>query len=102
MFILLLSFISSLACVAKVSYWTKCVSVIDEPYLVRPTLIDFNPVQFKYCPFMISLEKSNGSENVLSPKICVPKETKDITVKVFDMIKNKNEAKTMKKHFMQL
>ena len=31
-------------------------------------------------------------------KICVPKETKDVTVKAFYMITNKNEFKTMTKH----
>ena len=46
--------------------------------MVRPTLIDMNPVQLKYYPFMISLNKCTGSCNVLSPKMCVPKETKDI------------------------
>ena len=35
--------------------------------------------------------------NVLSPKICVPKETKGINVKASDMITNKNEAKTYEK-----
>ena len=66
--------------------------------MVRPTLIDLNPVELKYYPFMISLDKCNGSCIVLSPKICVPKKTKDINVKVFSMITNKNEAKTMTKH----
>ena len=40
---------------------------------------------------MISLDKCTGSCNVLSPKY-VPKETKDINVKVFNMITNKNEG----------
>ena len=35
---------------------------------------------------MISLNKCAGSCNVLSPKICVPKESKDIDVKAFNMI----------------
>ena len=65
--------------------------------MVRPSLIDLNPVELKYYPFMISLYKCTGSCNVLSPKICVPKETKDISVKAFNMIRNKNEAKTMTK-----
>ena len=56
--------------------------------MVRPTLFDSNPVEFKYYPFMISLDKCNGSCNVLSPKICVPKKTKDINVKVFNKITN--------------
>ena len=66
--------------------------------MVRPTPIDLNPVEFKYYPFMISLDKCTGSCNVLSPKICVPKETKDINIKAFNMITNKNEAKTTTKH----
>ena len=47
---------------------------------------------------MVSLDKCNGSCNVLSTKICVPKKTKDINVKAFNMITNKNEVKTMTKH----
>ena len=39
-----------------------------------------------------------GSCNVLSPKICVPKETKDISVKAFIMITSKDEAKAMTEH----
>ena len=66
-----------------------------EPCMVRPTLIDMNPVEFKYYPFVI---RCTGSCNVLPPKICIPKETKDIYVKAFNMITNKNEAKLMTKH----
>ena len=47
---------------------------------------------------MISLNKFTGSFNILSPKICVPKETKDINVKAFNMITNKDEAKAMREH----
>ena len=47
---------------------------------------------------MISLDKCTGSCNVLSPKIYVPKETKDINVKTFNMMTNKSGAKTMMKH----
>ena len=47
---------------------------------------------------MISLDKCTGSCNVLSPKICVPKETKGINIKAFNVKTNKNEAKTMNKH----
>ena len=54
--------------------------------MVRPAINDLNLVELKYCPFMISLDKCSGSCNVLSPKICVPKETKDINVQPFNMI----------------
>ena len=42
---------------------------------------------------MISLNKCTESCNVLSPKIFVPKETKDRNIKVFNMIANNDEAK---------
>ena len=44
---------------------------------------------------MISLNKSTRSCNVLSRKICIQKETKDINLKAFNIITNKNEAKEM-------
>ena len=47
---------------------------------------------------MISLSKCTGSSNVLCPKTCLPKETKDINVEAFSMITEKNKAKTMRKH----
>ena len=68
-FIVLLSLSVSLA--------TKCLCLNDEPCMVRLTFIDMNLVELKYYPFMISLNKCTGSCNVLSLKICVPKETKD-------------------------
>ena len=73
-FVVLISFSISLA--------TKCLFLNDKPCMVRRI------------PCMISLDKCSGSCNVLSPKICVPKETKVIDVKAFKMITNKNEAMT--------
>ena len=67
-FVVLLSFRESLA--------TKCLFLNDEPCLVRPTLNNMSPVELKYYPFMISLNKCTGRCNVLSPKVCVSKETK--------------------------
>ena len=57
--------------------------------MVRPALIDFNPVELIYYPFMISLGKCNGSCNDSSPKIYVPKK-KHVNIKVFNMMTNKN------------
>ena len=66
--------------------------------MVRPTLIDLNPGELKYYPFVISLNKCAGSCSVLSPKICVPKKIKHMNVKAFAMITNKDEAKVMAAH----
>ena len=57
---------------------TKCLFLNDEPCMARPTLFDMNSVELKYYPFMISLDKCAGSFNVLSPKICVLKETRHV------------------------
>ena len=90
LFIVLLSFSISLA-----RDRTKCLLLNDEPCMVRPTLINMNPNELEYYPF---INKCTGSCNVLSPKICVPKETKDINVKAFNIITNKDEAKAMIEH----
>ena len=66
--------------------------------MARRTLIDMNLVELKYIPFMISFRKCAGSCNDLSSKTNVPKETKDINVKAFNMITNKYEAKLMTEH----
>ena len=74
------------------------MSLNDESCTVRPSLVDLNPGELKYYPFKISLGKCNGSCNVLSSKISVARKTKEINVKVFNTITNKNEAKTMAEH----
>ena len=91
--IALLNFIGSLA--------TKCVSLINETCMVRPTGIDLGAIELSYYPFMIVLDKCNGSCNAsdgLSTCLLgVPNELKDINVKLFNMITRLNEA--LLKHF---
>ena len=52
-FIVLLSFRKSLA--------TKCMYLNNETCMIRPFIFDLNPVELKYHPFIISLDKCNGS-----------------------------------------
>ena len=49
---------------------------------------------------MISFNKCTESCNVLSPKICVPKENKKIYLKEFNVITYKDEAKAMTEHIL--
>ena len=84
LFVALLGFSESLA-----RDRIKCLFLNDEPCMVRATLINMNPNELKHYPFIISLNKSTGSCNVLSPKICVPKETKDKKFKAYNMITNR-------------
>ena len=53
----------TLACVADL---TKCHIFNDELCIVRPTIIDMKPVELKYYPFMISLNKYT----VISKNMC--------------------------------
>ena len=61
LFIVLLSFSESSA--------IKNLFLNDEPWIARPILIDMNPVELEYYPFMISLNIFTGSCNALFLKI---------------------------------
>ena len=93
-FIRLLCFSASLA--------TRCMSLNNEPCMTRPTFIDLNHFKFNYYPYMIRLDKCNGSCNNatdnLSAKICDQSKTESVNVKVFNMTARINEAKLLIKH----
>ena len=77
------------------------MSLNNEPRMAKHFLINLNPAELNFYPFIISLDKCNESCNVvddLSTKICVPSETKGINVKIFNMITCINVAKTSLKH----
>ena len=82
---------------------TKYVSLNNEPCMIRSFPIDLNHVELKYYPFMISLDKCNGScksiNDLLSMRICVLSKTKQVNVKVVKIIRIIKEAKTLVKHF---
>ena len=72
-FIVLVSFSGSL--------FTKCMSVNNETYFARPTLIDWNLTELHYHPFMLSLDRCNENCNTLddpSCRICVLNKTEDV------------------------
>ena len=60
-------FIVLLSSLASAANLTKCLFLNHELCIVRPTIIDMNPVELKYYPVTISLNKCTGSCNVLSP-----------------------------------
>ena len=61
-FIALLSFSKSLV--------TKCLSLNNEPCMIRLFLIDLNPVELKHYPFMIRLDKCNENVILLITYLC--------------------------------
>ena len=57
--------------------------------------------EFCYYPFSVKLDRCVGScitLNNLSNKGCVPNETEDLNLSVFNMITGINESKTLTKH----
>ena len=46
----------------------KCLFLNDEPYMVKPYLIDMGPNELKYYQFMISLSKFAGHLMSYFPK----------------------------------
>ena len=76
----------------------------NQSFITRPTLIDLNPDEYNqglcYYPFLVSLDRCNGSCNTLddlSSKIGISNIIVDINVHVFNMITEKIESKTITK-----
>ena len=68
---------------------------------VRPTLIDLNPDKLLYYPFIVNLDRCDGSCNTVEDllgTICVPNKIQDINLKVFNMSKGTNEPRRVIKH----
>lgn len=61
----------------------------------------FKSGKINYSPFMVILDKYNRSCSAIddwSMKICVPSETKDVNVKVRNMMRRIYKAETLVKH----
>ena len=68
------------------------MSLNNEPCMLKRFLIDLNLFELNYYPFMTSLDQFSGNCNFvddLTTKICVPSKTKDVNVKVLNMITKK-------------
>ena len=80
---------------------TECISLNNEPCMIRLTFIDLNHVELNHYLCIISSDICNASSNAvddLFTKICVPSETKDVDVRLFNMITKINETKTSVEH----
>ena len=72
--------------------------------MTQGILNNLNLSEINYYPFMISLDKCDGSWNIvdtLYTKICVLSETKGINFKMFNVPKRLNKAKNFVKHLLR-
>ena len=60
-----------------------CVSMSNQQFMVRPTLIDLNLEELHYYLFIISMNRCDGScNNIEYPfgRICVPNKMEDVNL----------------------
>ena len=71
-FIVLINFSRSLACIVNASDCTKCISLNNRACMSRSTFIGLNPLS--YYPFPVNFDrciKSCNTRNYLSNRVCV-------------------------------
>lgn len=82
---------------------TKGMPLNNKSCMIRPTLIDINPIRLSCYPLIISPGKYKGSysvDDILSTGTCVTSKINDVNVVIFNMISRIYEAKTLVKLFL--
>ena len=87
--------------IVNASNHTKCVSLSNQKYKIKPFLINLHPneysQEFHYHPFSVKLDRCIGSCNTLndlSNKVCISNKTEDLNLSAFNTISGMNESKT--------
>ena len=82
------------------SLGTKCVFSSNQTCLNRPTLTDLNaPDGLHYSLFVVTLDRCDGScntSNNLYNKINFPNKTKNVRLRIFNMIMGIKEKRNIK------
>ena len=87
-------FIGLLTSIVNASYHAKFMSLSNHKCMTQPTLINSHSNWYSqelyYYPFAVNLDRFAGSCNALDDlcnKVCIPNETEDLYLNVFNMIK---------------
>ena len=79
----------------------ECMSVVNQKCMSRPKIININANEPIFYPYSIKVNKCSGScNNINDPfaKLCVPDITKNINVKIFNIMARINEARQIVWH----
>ena len=79
----------------------ECMSVVNQKCMSRPKIIDINANEPAFYPYSIKVNKCSGScNNINDPfaKLCVPDISKNINVKVVNLMARINEARQIVWH----
>ena len=77
------------------------VSVTNQECMARPKIIDVNKNEIAFYPLSIKVNKFSGNcNNINDPmvRLCVPDITKDMNIKVFNMLARINETRKITWH----
>ena len=97
---LLINLVISFLNMVKVKF-LKCMSVVNQKCISRPKILDINPNEPVFYPYNIKVNKCSGSCNTINDpfaKLCVPDITKNINVKVFNLMARINETRQIVWH----
>ena len=92
-------FVLGLIALSKFTNALKCVSMNNQACIVRPEIINTNSNNPIFYPFSVKINRcSDNCNNINDPyaRICVPDTTKDLKVKVFNLMSKTNETRQIK------
>ena len=85
----------------NVSSTLSCILINNQECKTRPQVINVNGDEPVFFPFSVEAGKCSGSCNNINypyAKICVPDVTKNVNVKVFNLMSRTNETRFMEWH----
>ena len=74
----------------------ECMSVVNQKCMPRPKILDINPNEPLYYPYSLKINKCSGSCNYINhpfAKLCVPDITKNINIKLYNLLAQVNETR---------
>ena len=77
----------------------ECVSMNNQEFKLRPEIININSNEPSFYPYSVKISKCSGScNNIKNPyaKLCVPDVSKNMNIKVFNLISRTNETRYIK------
>ena len=77
----------------------KCVSMSNQECKLRPVIMDINSNKPSFYPYSTKINKSSSSCNNINypyAQLCVPDVTKDMNIKVFNLMSRTNETRHIK------
>ena len=74
----------------------ECMSMVNQKCMPRPKIVDVNANGPVYYPYSVLVNKCSGSCNDINDtfaKLCVPDVTKNVNMKVYNLLSQVNETK---------